>query len=47
MAKIVSKLDLNKTPQLVDNNSLIFAKNIRVLKDGIIGPDFPIDSVLF
>lgn len=46
MAKIVSKLDLNKTPQLVDNNSLIFAKNIRVLKDGIIGPDFPIDSVL-
>ena len=46
MSKIVSKLDLNKTPQLVDNNSLIFAKNIRVLKDGIIGPDFPIDSIL-
>ena len=44
MAKVVSKLDLNKTPQLVDNNSLIFAKNIRVLKAGIIGPDFPIDA---
>ena len=46
MAKIVSKLDLNKTPQLVDNNSLIFAKNTRILKDGTIGPDFPIDSEL-
>lgn len=43
MSKIVSKLDLNKTPQLADNTSLVFAKNIRLLKDGIIGPDFPID----
>lgn len=45
MGRIVSKLDLNKTPQLVDNNSLVFAKNIRVLNDGIIGPDFPIDNI--
>ena len=45
MAKIVSKLDLNKTPQIVDNNSLIFAKNIRVLPDGTIGPDLPIDNL--
>ena len=28
MARIVPKLNLNKTPQSVDNNSLIFAKNI-------------------
>ena len=43
MSRIVSKLNLNKTPQLADNTSLVFAKNIRLLKDGIIGPDFPID----
>lgn len=43
MSKIISKLNLNKTPQLVDNNSLIFAKNIKILKDGTIGPDDAID----
>lgn len=46
MAKIVSKLDLNKTPQLVDNNSLIFAKNVKVLKDGTIGPDSAVVKLL-
>lgn len=39
MSKIVSKLNLNRTPQLVENNSLIMAKNIRLLEDGTIGPD--------
>lgn len=46
MGKIITKLNLNKTPQLVDNNSLIFAKNIKLLKDGSIGPDFAIDEVI-
>ena len=46
MSKIISKLDLNKTPQLADNNSLIFAKNIKILKDGTIGPDDMIDSII-
>ena len=36
MAQIVSKLNLNKTPSIVENNSLIFAKNIRVEVDGTI-----------
>lgn len=39
MGRIVGKLNLNKTPQLVENNSLIFAKNIKLLKDGTIGRD--------
>lgn len=45
MARIVPKLNLNKTPQLVDNNSLVFAKNIRLLKDGTIGPDTSLEEV--
>ena len=45
MAKIVAKLNLNKTPQLVEDNSLIYAKNIRLLKDGTIGPDTSLDIV--
>lgn len=45
MAKIVNKLNLNKTPNLVENNSLIFAKNIRLLNDGTIGRDYGIRSV--
>ena len=36
MARIVPKLNLNKTPQIVENHSLIFAKNIKVMKDGSI-----------
>lgn len=39
MAKINPKLNLNKTPQVAENNSLIFAKNIRLLADGTIGRD--------
>lgn len=35
MARIVPKLNLNKTPELVDNNSLIFAKNIRFNSNGL------------
>jgi len=45
MARIVPKLNLNKTPQLVDNNSLVFAKNIRLLKDGTIGPDTSLEEI--
>lgn len=45
MARIVPKLNLNKTPQLVENNSLIFAKNIRILKDNTIGPDTSLEEV--
>lgn len=39
MGNIISKLNLNKTPRLVENNSLIFAKNIKLLVDGTIGRD--------
>lgn len=35
MARIVPKLNLNRTPELVDNNSLIFAKNIRFNANGL------------
>lgn len=42
MSKIVPKLNLNKTPQLIENGSMIYAKNIKLLKDGSIGVD---DSV--
>ena len=30
MGQIVPKLNLNKTPYSAENNSLVFAKNIRV-----------------
>lgn len=45
MSRIVPKLNLNKTPQLVESNSLIMAKNIRLLEDGTIGPDTSLDEV--
>lgn len=45
MARIVPKLNLNKTPELVDNNSLIFAKNIRFNANGL-SSDFGFDEVL-
>lgn len=45
MARIVPKLNLNKTPQIVENYSLIFAKNIKVLKDGCIVKDNGIKDV--
>lgn len=40
MAQIVPKLNLNKTPALVENNSLVFAKNIRLDVDGTIHRDY-------
>lgn len=40
MAQIVPKLNLNKTPALVESNSLIFAKNIRLDVDGTIHRDY-------
>lgn len=45
MSRIVPKLNLNKTPQLVENNSLIMAKNIRLLEDGTIGPDTSLEEI--
>lgn len=40
MAQINPKLNLNKTPAVVDNNSLIFAKNIRLDVDKSIHRDY-------
>lgn len=45
MARITAKLNLNKTPQLVDNNSLVYAKNIMLLQDNTIAPDTGFDVV--
>ncbi len=45
MPQIVSKLNLNKTPSIVENNSLIFAKNIRVDIDGSIHRDYGISPL--
>lgn len=45
MGKIVAKLDLNKNPQNVEPNSLIYAKNIRLGRDGNLYPDFPFKNV--
>ena len=42
MANIIPKLNLNKTPNLVENNSLVFAKNIRLDVDGTIHRDYGI-----
>ena len=40
MSKLVPKLNLNRTPQTADNGSLVYAKNIKLNKDGTIGPDY-------
>ena len=45
MAHIEAELNLNKTPQIVKNNSLIFAKNIKFGKDKSIMRDDKIDLV--
>lgn len=45
MARIVPKLNLNKTPELVDNHSLIFAKNIRFNANGL-SSDYGFDEVV-
>lgn len=44
MAQIVNKLNLNRVPQLVDNHSLIFAKNVRLSANGF-SPDFGFDEI--
>lgn len=45
MARINPKLNLNKTPQNVEDSSLIFAKNIKLNKDLSISADTSIDSI--
>lgn len=47
MANIVSKLNLNKTPSLVESNSLIFAKNIRLDVDGSLHKDYGVFPLSF
>ena len=42
MANIVTKLNLNRTPSIVANNSMVFAKNIRIDIDGTIHKDYSI-----
>lgn len=39
MARIIPKLNLNKTPQSSEDHTLVFAKNIKVGKDGYIERD--------
>lgn len=45
MAKIIPKLNLNRTPAIVDSNSLIFAKNIRLDVDGSLHKDYNINRL--
>ena len=45
MGNIVTKLNLNSTPNLVENNSLVFAKNIRIDIDGTIHKDYSINPI--
>lgn len=42
MSNIIPKLNLNKTPNAVESNSLIFAKNIRLDVDNSIHADYGI-----
>lgn len=45
MSNIVTKLNLNRTPNIVENNSMVFAKNIRVDIDGTIHKDYSINPM--
>ena len=45
MSKIVPKLNLNKTPQAVENNSLVYGRNIKLLHDGSIIADTKQDNI--
>ena len=47
MGNIISKLNLNKTPNIVENNSLVFAKNIRLDVDDTIHEDYGILPLSF
>lgn len=40
MAQIIPKLNLNKTPSIIESNSLVFAKNIRLDIDASIHRDY-------
>lgn len=46
MTKIIPKLNLNKTPQHVDNGALIFAKDIMLNKDDTLSRDEVLISLL-
>ena len=46
MGHIIPKLSLNKTPQDVESNSLVFAKNVKVNLDGSIGRDNSINEII-
>lgn len=45
MGHIIPKLNLNKTPQSTESNSLVFAKNIKVNQDGSLGRDNAISLI--
>lgn len=45
MAIINPKLNLNRTPSIVENNSLVFAKNVRVDVDNSIHKDYSISPL--
>ena len=45
MGNVITKLNLNRTPNLVENNSLVFAKNIRIDIDGSIHKDYSINPM--
>lgn len=45
MANIVPKLNLNRTPSIITNNSMVFAKNIRIDIDNTIHKDYSIESL--
>lgn len=45
MANIVPKLNLNRTPNIIDNTSMVLAKNIRVDIDGSIHKDYSVESL--
>lgn len=45
MARINPKLNLNKTPQNVENSSLVFAKNIKLNKELSICPDSSVKAI--
>ncbi len=45
MSKLVTKLNLNRTPQSVDNGSFVYAENIKLLENGTITEDGFFDKI--
>ena len=45
MARIIPKLNLNRTPQTIDNYSLVAAKNIKLNKDNSFSRDVGIQTI--